>query len=229
MAFLLAPLKRLMIVPFGLREIIDLPKGRLLDIGCGSGDMLNTAKSLGWSVVGLEIDPDAVRNAQSQGLNVVQGGYLEAFQMAGLFDCIVCSHVLEHVHHPNQLLDLLAEKLDPGGVLLLSLPNSKSHVREMFAENWRGLEAPRHLAIPSLDQIRSALTSRGFADINQTNVYFATYLESNRIKSRKFEIGIFYFLYYKIKQLFQRTPKGTSSDFIQIVAYKKKIAFHHEK
>lgn len=220
MSFLLSPLKRMLIIPFGLKEIIDLPKGRLLDIGCGSGDMLKTAKSLGWNVTGLEIDPNAVRNAQSQGLDVIQGDFNDANLIAGLFDCIICSHVLEHVHQPNQLLNFLVKKLAPNGTLLLSLPNSKSHLRELFGENWRGLEAPRHLAIPALNQIKNALISRGFSEITQNDVFFATYLESIRIKNRKTKTTAFDFLYYKIKLFFQYTTNDASSDFIQIVARK---------
>lgn len=220
LALVLAPFRGLLIVPFGLKEIVELPKGKLLDIGCGSGDMLKTARSLGWNASGLEIDPDAVRYAQSQGLKVLQGSFHDAQKIDDVFDCIVCSHVLEHVHQPNTLLDLLAEKLAPGGVLLLSLPNSKSHLREMFGESWRGIEAPRHLAIPSLNQMQNALMDRGFAAIEQTDVHFATYLESNRIKNRKLKTGHWDFFYYKIKRFFQRKARRSPSDFIQIVARK---------
>ncbi|WP_371816999.1 class I SAM-dependent methyltransferase [Rhodoferax sp. AJA081-3] len=55
----------------------------------------------------------------SRGLRVV--GPLQ-----GQVDCVVCSHVLEHVHQPLHMLELLLASLKPQGVLLLSVPNAAS-------------------------------------------------------------------------------------------------------
>ena len=67
--------------------------------------------------------------AQAQGLQVEQGGYELLARYQGQADCLVCSHVLEHVHQPLQLLGLLLAALKPGGVLLLSAPNASSHLQ----------------------------------------------------------------------------------------------------
>lgn len=161
---LLAPLRRRMAEPsFILQALNRLPRGRLMDVGCGNGVNLAAARQLGWAAQGLELDPQAVAAARAAGLDVQQGDYgrLEEFQ--GLFDCIICSHVLEHVHAPHSLLRAIHAALKPGGAALISLPNADSSVLEAVGESWRGLEAPRHLAIPTARTMRTLVEALGFA------------------------------------------------------------------
>ena len=62
---------------------------------------------MGWRTLGLELDTAAAQTAQARGLDVRQGGYTELACLTEQADCIVCSHVLEHVHQPLQMLRLL--------------------------------------------------------------------------------------------------------------------------
>ena len=170
--------------PFGLRQLAELPKGLLIDVGCGNGDTLKLASQLGWQSLGIELDPSAVQAAQAQGLNVIQGGYeaLSAHQERA--DCLICSHVLEHVHQPLRLLRLLLAALKPDGVLLLSAPNASSYLRDQYGENWRGLEAPRHLAIPDAAWLMDWLRSEGFQCSQFPSSDVVAMTESERIKRR---------------------------------------------
>ena len=61
--------------PFELESLAKRPKGKLLDVGCGSGHLLKLAQQLGWDVTGIEIDPKAVSVARVKGLNVLHGDY----------------------------------------------------------------------------------------------------------------------------------------------------------
>lgn len=184
LAWLLTPLKSRSFESFGLRELVSLPKGSLMDVGCGSGQTLSLAKQLGWQAMGVEIDPAAVRAARTQYLNVLEGTYEKLDDYKQEFDCIVCFHVLEHVYNPQDMLIKLKEALKPGGTLLLSLPNATSALRYHFGENWRGLEAPRHLSIPSMHQLKANLEEMGFSVKEvQLNV-FPTASESSRIQRR---------------------------------------------
>lgn len=218
--FLLNPFKKLLYVPFGLEQLVILPKGRLLDVGCGSGSMLKIAKDLGWDVTGLEIDPNAVKAAKQQGLNVIEGSFNHLAQFTESFDCVICSHVLEHVYEPTILIDLLTKKVKPQGVLLLSLPNSKSHVRSLYGANWRGIEAPRHIGIPALSKVVELLREKGFSNAQQQDIYYGTCLESNRIMKRLHSIKILDFIYIKLKQIFTSNTAKLDSDFIQLIARK---------
>ena len=221
LSFLLLPLKKIIFFPFELERLVSLTKGKLLDVGCGNGDMLKVAKELGWDVTGLEIDSNAVKAAREEGLYVIEGNYSILDQFDGSFDCIVCSHVLEHVHHPLVLLELITKALKSKGTLFLSLPNAKSHVRQIFGENWRGTETPRHLGIPTIDKLKECLINLNFTDIVQSNVYDVTTLESVRIKESKLSLGLGYFIYLKIKNVIIKKTAETPSDFIQLTARKK--------
>ncbi|MFQ5830306.1 MAG: class I SAM-dependent methyltransferase [Candidatus Methylomirabilia bacterium] len=97
--------------------------GRLLDVGCGTGELLRLAKTRGWEVTGTEISPYAVKVAETAGLTVAEGEVWEAGFPAGSFDIVTCWHVLEHTRDPKRLLDETHRLLRPGGRLLLATPN----------------------------------------------------------------------------------------------------------
>jgi 2-polyprenyl-3-methyl-5-hydroxy-6-metoxy-1,4-benzoquinol methylase len=170
--------------PFSLKELASLPVGRLMDVGCGNGNMLRLAEGLGWNAVGLEVDSAAVQFARSRGLDVVEGSYPRLLEYSEEFDCIICSHVLEHVHDPIVMISNLSKALKPNGVLLLSLPNASSQLRVHFGNDWRGLEAPRHLTIPSLRRLEAILSTAGFSVRQVLQQPIATAVESARIQRR---------------------------------------------
>ena len=145
--------------------------------------MRRIAKDLGWDITGLEIDPNAVKAAKEQGLNVIEGSFNHLAQVTESFDCVICSHVLEHVYEPSTLIDLLTKKVKPQGVLLLSLPNSKSHVRSLYGANWRGVEAPRHLGIPALSKVVELLRAKGFSNAQQRQAAHSAPYHAERLGS----------------------------------------------
>ena len=170
--------------PFGLRQWAQLPKGLLIDVGCGNGDKLKLAVQLGWQARGIELDASAVHAAQAQGLQVEQGGYELLAPYQGQADCVVCSHVLEHVHQPLHMLELLLASLKPQGVLLLSVPNAASFLRLHYGASWRGLEAPRHLAIPDGNWLADYLRAQGFVCTQVASHALETAMESQRMLRR---------------------------------------------
>ena len=98
---------------------------RILDIGCGAGALGGALKERHpCEVVGVTYSNDEAESAR-QRLDRVEVADLNGFapRQLGLFDCIVCSHVLEHLLQPERLLRELAECLLPGGVIVVALPN----------------------------------------------------------------------------------------------------------
>lgn len=181
---LLALLGERVEVPFGWMQLATLPRGRFIDVGSGAGRTVAAAQQLGWDATGLEIDPAAVATAQRSGVNVLQGSYEELKTYDKPFDCIMCSHVLEHVHYPLDLLARLRLALKPGGVLLLTLPNSLSALRRYFGPHWRGLEAPRHLSIPAQPQLMQLMVDSGYSIQSLADNKLETAAESYRILRR---------------------------------------------
>ncbi|MFZ2950549.1 MAG: class I SAM-dependent methyltransferase, partial [Desulfuromonadaceae bacterium] len=104
-------------VDFSVMYLPSKPHGRLLEIGCGSGSMLNYMVLLGWKAEGIDLDPSAVANAQGKGLKVALGSLEEQGHQDKTFDAIILSHVIEHVADPACLLAECYRILKPGGVL----------------------------------------------------------------------------------------------------------------
>ncbi len=196
--------------PFGLRQWVQLPKGLLIDVGCGNGDKLKLASQLGWQAQGIELDASAVQAAQAQGLRVEQGGYELLAHYKGQVDCVVCSHVLEHVHQPLHMLELLLASLKPQGVLLLSVPNAASFLRNHYGENWRGLEAPRHLAIPDGAWLMAHLRAQGFECEQVPSYPLETAMESERMRRRG--VSLLASDLQAAKALLHRLPKPSMAE-----------------
>jgi SAM-dependent methyltransferase len=98
-------------------------RGRLLDVGCATGDFLIVARDAGWQVSGTEFSPAGTRAARSRGLDVVTGELWDAGLPSGGFDVVTAWHVLEHARDPRRVLDECRRVLRPGGTLVLATPN----------------------------------------------------------------------------------------------------------
>lgn len=131
-------------------------RGRLLDVGCGSGQFLSQMRELGWQVRGVEPDPKAVQFAHKQfNLEVFQGMLEEADLPNDSFDVITINHVIEHVPNPIGLLAECHRVLKPDGKLVVVTPNIKSLGQRLFGEHWFCWDPPRHLFLFSLKALRT--------------------------------------------------------------------------
>jgi 2-polyprenyl-3-methyl-5-hydroxy-6-metoxy-1,4-benzoquinol methylase len=118
--------------------------GRLLDIGCGTGEFLDEMQHAGWEVMGLEPDAGARQQARELGLDISESEALFSLPPAS-FDVITLWHVLEHVHRLDASLDAIARALRPGGFILVAVPNYTSADAEHYASFWAAYDTPRHL------------------------------------------------------------------------------------
>lgn len=207
-------------IPFGFRELVTLKPGKLLDIGCGNGGMLHYAKQLGWSATGVEFDPKAVLAARSQGLDIIEGDYKILESSTETYDCIICSHVLEHVHSPLNLLAILTKSLSTNGTLLLSCPNANSKVLDVFGDSWRGIEAPRHIAIPSLTWVEKYFKSKNMHAARYAYSKNETFNASFMIFKSRFGILYSTLLRIKIYNIFKKKCDLDKTDYIQLILKK---------
>lgn len=120
-------------------------KGKLLDVGCGTGAFLHTMEEAGWAVTGLEPDPTAREKAVSlYGLAPLPTDQL--FQLdPGTYNAITMWHVLEHVHELHRYVEQLGKLLAPGGRLFIAVPNYTSYDASVYKEYWAAYDVPRHL------------------------------------------------------------------------------------
>lgn len=141
------------------------PGAKVLDVGCGTGAFLDLVRASGWEALGVDFDPGAVEAARARGLNVRLGDITSWNGETDRFDAISFNHVIEHLPDPGAAITAAFNLLKPGGTIHMELPNVDAWGLEIFGEDWRGLEPPRHLVLPSRRALADTLTAAGFEEI----------------------------------------------------------------
>lgn len=136
---------------------------RILDYGCGNGDYLRRLYPFGYDLTGVEYDPHLIQDLASRNINVADIRTIDYQGWAQSFDHISISHVIEHVPDPLIVLQRLYDWLRPGKTLFIEVPNADATGLKLFGRCWRGLEAPRHFALPSRNGLVNALCKIGFS------------------------------------------------------------------
>lgn len=159
----------------------DDESNSVLDVGCGNCGYLHMLNRGGWFTYGCDFDEKTITAEPNQVLSLRRGLSDAWLDHSNFFSCIVCSHVLEHLHNPLSEITSFFKLLKPGGFLYLDLPNIDSWVFKIYGRNWRGLETPRHLSFPSLSQLTTILEAAGFVNITQVKRQITCELHSWRL------------------------------------------------
>jgi len=140
--------------------------GNVLDVGCGSGGFLDSMQENGWTTFGIEPGEIAAGLAREKGHQIVCQSATDPLgeTLAGqLFDLVLMSHSLEHVHSPTQALANLRPLLKPEtGHLIIEVPNLESLLTYWFGELGLAFDTPRHLYMFSPDTLSKLLVKTGF-------------------------------------------------------------------
>ena len=155
---------------YRLRDWLPPESGaRILDVGCGAGHLLEALRSVGYQDVrGVDISPEAVAIAQSKGLSVVEADLRNYLQEGHERFGLICAFdVIEHFDKQEvlQLLKLVWDRLQPGGVLILQTPNAMSP----WAAHYRYGDLTHELIL-SPECLTSTLKLCGFRDIEVREV-----------------------------------------------------------
>jgi len=114
-----------------IRKVISIAKerrpGKVLDVGCGAGDIGVLAKAvlITCDVYGVDISGDAVAKARSRGIISFLCNVDEQplpFQDS-FFDLVICGEIIEHLFDPDHLLDEVHRVLKPNGAAVFTTPN----------------------------------------------------------------------------------------------------------
>jgi SAM-dependent methyltransferase len=145
-----------------LELLARLAAGRLLDVGCGRGDLGSWFVRRGWSVVGVEPSAQACAVARGRGVDARTGTLADVTLESETYDAVVFRQALEHVADP--ILDLLHARhaLRAGGVAIVSVPNFGCWQSRRFGGSWFHLDLPRHRFHFNASTLRAVLLRAGF-------------------------------------------------------------------
>jgi SAM-dependent methyltransferase len=136
--------------------------GRLLEVGCGHGLLLDEARRRGHEVTGLDLSAGAAAHAREVlGLDVREHTLDEHVASgAGPYDVVVLADMLEHHDDPRREIDTSAGLLAPGGVLCVITPDPSSPTARLAGARWWGY-LPSHTFLLPHRTLLELLTGRG--------------------------------------------------------------------
>ncbi|MFA5129319.1 MAG: class I SAM-dependent methyltransferase [Patescibacteria group bacterium] len=112
-----------------------LPSGNILDVGAGSGILVEQALHMGYQATGIEPSIWLKTKAVERNLPVIQG-VLPNEQIRGPYDAVTLIDVIEHVEDPLALLREIRSLLKPNGLLVLNTPDVHSFFARALGWKW---------------------------------------------------------------------------------------------
>lgn len=149
----------------GKYKIVDRWSGgkTLLDIGCGTGEFAAYVATKGYTVRGVEPGEKARQYATGTHGFPVAETLGEVAAERPRFGCITLWHVLEHLHDLNGSMEMIRSMIDPGGVVVVAVPNCDSWDARHFGTHWAAWDVPRHLYHFNAATLTMLAEKHGFA------------------------------------------------------------------
>ncbi len=202
--------------------------GRILDIGCATGFLLDEAKSEGWEAYGVELSEWAASYARKRfNLNIFEGVLKEARFPYDHFDVVVLIDSIEHLPDPKGTLGQVRRILKPDGILCISTPDINSFLSRFLQAKWWGIKQS-HLFYFSRKTLANMLEVTGFKAVRyapHTRVFSVEYWGSRLKDYNHFLCKLFYSA-SKYPFLRKKLVRLSFRDQIEVFAEKKRcLAF----
>jgi len=153
---------------YRLKPLLGKAGGDLLEIGPWIGTFSVNAMDAGFKVDAIEMSLEASVFLREQvGIKVVTThDPATAIRDGKLYDVIALWHSLEHLPEPWKVIEAASQKLKPGGLLLIAIPNIMSLQSKILKSKWFHLDAPRHLYFWSPKDLERLVNKFGLETIN---------------------------------------------------------------
>ncbi len=159
-----------------------LRPGRLLDIGCGTGEFVLFMRERGWDAAGMEPSAPARAFLQRRGAPVFAD-----IPEQGAYDLVTMWHSLEHIPDLGRAAAKAAGLVAESGLLVIAVPNIDSADFRAYGPCWVALDAPRHLHHFRVSDLDRLFAPHGLARVGQRSLPFDVLynaLESEKLKAR---------------------------------------------
>lgn len=153
----------------------DTKRTAVLDIGSGMGTFLFASKPYYKTVIGLDVSAQMAAFVEKKLGVKIYVQQFEDFNYPEKFSLVHMSHVLEHVPDPNHWLQKAKQMLDPGGILVINVPNkfsisfrlqhlfTKLGIKKQFSDSWADpSRTPDHLFEPTVKSMKYLLSKNEY-------------------------------------------------------------------
>lgn len=185
------------------RDIIGMlekfeKKGRLLDVGCATGFLLDEARRDGWETYGVELSKWAVSYAKEKLklTGIFHGILKEARYPDDYFDAVIMKDTIEHLMDPMDILVEIRRVLKPDGIFCVNTPDIDSVMSKLLRAKWWGIKQS-HLYFFSRRTLYKILNASGFMPVKiktHARVFTLKYWAKRLKGYNKFLYKIFIFL-----------------------------------
>jgi len=157
------------------KQVLQYSKktGRVLDIGCGIGEVIDVFKDNGWDCHTIEVNPAAIRWLKTRNIHPFVGPFNQ-YPVQEKFDVIMAWGVVEHVVDPIDFLKKVFSQLNPGGVFVSEVPSGQSllldYCRNTLKDPGRIIMGEQHIVLHSVKAYEGLHKASGLEKLHvQTN------------------------------------------------------------
>lgn len=199
----------------------DSEDKNLLDVGCGTGDFLQIAQEVNWTVTGIEPNEEARKIANTKTNNsVFNVKKLLEFDKQR-FDVVTLWHVLEHLPNLNEQVSILKSLLKEKGTLIIAVPNYKSYDAKYYKNFWAAFDVPRHLWHFNRESVTKLFSKENMEVLELLPMKFDAYYVS--LLSEKYKSGwMNIFNAFRVALISNVKAKGTGEYSSLIYIIKKR-------
>lgn len=175
-------------------------RGKILDIGCAEGTLIDIAKKRGWDVTGIEPNKNFIKWAKKNyDIEIIQGSIPNKRLRKGSFDVITLLDVVEHVPDPEKFLRECSHLLKKGGNMFISTPDFSSIHSRLMGRKWFYI-LNIHLFYFTRDTLKPLLEKAGLRLMAKKHYYLLSSLDYFFRKSRNY-LGLFGDFIHKIVKI----------------------------